>query len=195
MIILADFHFCFQHLKPAQHAVRGQHRMLPADTQFGMTTLGFGGSNTSCSKMVKIDGNMRSESEDNLLLPLLKGPDWMFPEQLNICGSSSPIFSRWWWIHSALQPDWGYMTSWELPATPPISTSSPLRLNDWSYRKPGGSSHKKSDLWCSACHVLQSKLRAWRWISTHYYSCFDLNVNQSVFNYHNDELLQVWGKN
>lgn len=35
----------------------------------------FGGCNTSCSKTVEIDGNMRSESKDNLLLPLLKGPD------------------------------------------------------------------------------------------------------------------------
>lgn len=61
--------------------------------------------------------------------------------------------------------------------------------------KPGCSSQNKSDLSCSACHVLKPKLRAWRWISTHYHSSFDLNANQSDFNYHNDELLQVWGKN
>lgn len=35
----------------------------------------FGGCNTSCSKTAKIDGNMRRESEENLLLPLLKRPD------------------------------------------------------------------------------------------------------------------------
>lgn len=76
MIILADFHSRFQHLKPAQPDVRGQPRMLPADTQFCMTTCWVvEAAILAASKMVKIDGNMRSESEDNLLLPLLKGPD------------------------------------------------------------------------------------------------------------------------